>query len=199
MRLLSTNVKTLLLLDNIEFCYLVRIITPTETWLYTTNPYDIVVPDLGTFSFDSGLAIVEPPRLSQSIDREPYKITFVDPAHEKRIAFENGLIGAKTVSWLCFKNTSGADMSGVPPRSFLATLPDLIVAYSGIVDSPVYTADPAEGRVIAALECSSPMAGLSMSKPFHTSKSAMRARMPNDTAFDQVLAANKQIMKWGKA
>lgn len=200
MRTFSNNVKTLLALDEVSVFYLVRIVTPSLTLLSTTSPTDIDVGGVGRFSADGGLLIVDAPRLSSSVDRSVYKLTFVDPEFEKRALFEEGMTGAPVTVWVGFINTTSSTLGGAAPGMPLTSTDDMVVAYAGIIDTQGYAMDPENGTIFASLECSSPMASLDMNRSFYTTKEEMSQRNPIDTCFDQVsVSSKKTTYLWGKA
>jgi hypothetical protein len=200
MREFTENQQAVLALDDISGFFLVKTVVGETEILETTAGRDIEIPSLGTFIADSGLLTVEAPRLSKAVDRETYKIVYVDPNFEKRALFESGLTGAPVSVYLCLINTTGGFLGSFANGEPLTDLSDLIVVYSGVVDTQGYSVDPNEGKVIAVMECSSPMAALNMSRPFMTSKDAMRQVSATDTAFDNVFVGSKKISYlWGKA
>lgn len=200
MRAFSSAVTQLLASDNVSVCYLVKLVTPSITIRDTTAGTTIVVPSLGTFNPNNGLLVVEGPRLSSAVDRETYHITYADPEFNKRELFELGLTGSAVSTYVVFFNTSGATLGGAAPGEPLVNAEDIITAYSGIVDSHGYGLNPQEGTIVAAIECSSPMASLGLSRPFYTSKEAMRKLDPDDCSFDFVNVTSSKIAHlWGKA
>ena len=206
MRTFSENVKTLLTRDDVTGVYLVSIdrkaspISEAISIKDTSAPYDMVIPNLGTFKCDTGLSIVEAPRLSKAVDREAYKLTYIDPEFLKRSLFEEGIAGAAVKVYLCLMNTTGATLGGYAPDAYLTDLTDLIVVYAGMVDTQGYSINPDDGTVIAVLECSSPMAELGMTRPLYTSKEYLRAKVSTDSAFDEVNVGDEGVnMVWGKA
>jgi hypothetical protein len=201
MRSISANATTLLALDNVSFAYLVHVIAPTETLLDTTAAIPITVSGLGvTFQTGNGLSMVEAPKLSQAVDRETYKILYVDPSFSKRQLFEDGVVGSEVNIYVCFLNTTNGTLGGAAPGQYLTDVADLIIAYSGVIDTTGYAVEPEEGTAVATLECSSPMAALNLTKLFMTTKDALRKINPDDSAFDQVgLTSSKTAYLWGKA
>lgn len=203
MRTFSANQNTLLALDDINAFYLVSIAATSGTTYDTTAAFDITIPTLGTFSAGTGLLTVEPPRLSKAVDRETYKVVYIDSLFEKRAMFEAGLTGADVTVYLCFENTTAGNLTSggvvIAPGGILTGIEDLLVVYAGTVDTQGYAIEPSEGKVVAVIEGSSPMAALSLSKPFFTSKDAMKQIYTGDTSFDQVFIGSKKIMHlWGK-
>ena len=90
MRYYSPAVKSLLGLDNISIFYLVSITRNNLSLRHTSLPFDITIPGLDTFYTGNGLLGVDSPKLSAVVDREAYKIVYVDPAFEFSSKFEMG-------------------------------------------------------------------------------------------------------------
>lgn len=200
MRTLSNNVKLLLSNDNVSLFYLVKIDAPGQTFRFTTAATDLDVPGIGNFESGGGLLIVDAPRLSSAVDRSIYKITFIDPEFTKRELFEAGLTGAIATVMVGFFNTTDVVLGGAQVDEPLLSTNDMIIAYSGSIDTQGYSIDPNNGTVFAVLDCASPMTTLEMSKVFFTSKEFMSRTVPADTCFDQVsVNAQKVTYLWGKA
>lgn len=201
MRKMSQPVKDLLMRDDTDFVYLLKLTKADSTFILETNNITAVTAVGYTFNPNNKLQSIEPPKLSTVADRESYKITYIDPNREKISMFEEGLSGAKVTVWAAFRNTTGAPMSatgGLVAADDLL-LNDLLIAYQGIVDTQGYTINPANGTVIAVIECASPLAGLSVVKSLYNSKASMNERNRADTAFDQVHeGSSKLALLWGK-
>ena len=136
----------------------------------------------------TGLMSVEPPRLSQAIDKETYKIAYIDPNFEKISAFEGGLTGASINVCIGFYE----------PGTSVPITTDFVVAYKGTVDTQGYTINPDSGTVVAVIEGSSPVASLGQIKAFYTSKENMSRVSANDTSFDQIyVGSTKVALLWG--
>lgn len=204
MRALSANASAMLSRDHIQSFLAVNIVTIAETFKFTSAPYDIDIPTLGIFSANSGLYSAEPPRLTSAVDRESYKINIVDPTLEFRSVLEDTLTGSPVTVYGGFFNTSSGTLSGIPAGSPFLTMyseleGDLFVAYKGVIDTHSLVTNVDNGTVIITLECSSPVACLSLVRSFYTSKESLRERDLNDTAFDQSYAGSKQVQYvWGK-
>ena len=199
MRKFSAIVQQIIASGNISAFQLAELITPLVTIRDTTAQTEIIIPSVGTFSPNNGLITIEGPRLSQAVDRETYKISYIDPLFLKRELFENGLTGSKLTTYLCFYNTLGSTINGIAPDAPFTDIADMIVSYSGVVDTQGYAIDPDSGTVIAIIEGASPMASLGLVKGFYTSKASMGQVAPSDTSFDQVtIAAAKTTYLWGK-
>jgi len=200
MRAFSSAVKTILASGQISVFRLVEILSKGGTLRDTTAPYAITIPSLGTFSPNTGLLIVEGPRQSSAVDRETYKITYIDPEMEKRTLFEAGFTGTQVNTYVGFFNPFSYVLGGANPGQPLTNAEDIIIAYSGVADTQGYSISPEDGTVIAVIECSSPMASLGMLRQITTSKDFMKGRDPTDTAFDQVsINAAKTTFLWGKS
>jgi len=199
MRTFSNNVRTILALDEISVFYLVKIETPTTTLLDTTANVSINIPAIGVFTPNNGLTTVEAPKLSSIVDRETYKLVYIDPTFSKRALFESVLTGSAVSVWVGFYNTSGGTLGSYAAGDLMDDFADLIPAYIGIVDTQGYTIEPDEGKVMALIECSSPMASLGLVKPWLTSRDAQRQRNTNDSSFDQVYKRTGHLsLLWGK-
>jgi hypothetical protein len=167
--------------------------------LETNAPTDIFIPSIGTFKSSYSLQAVDAPRLSTSVDRETFRINYIDPDLSKRALFEAGLTGASVKVYACFNNVFSYTFGGVSSGQPLWDPNDLVLAYSGRVDSKGYAIDPDSGTIIATIEGSSPLAALAMSKGFYTSKEHLKNYSTVDTAFDQVsVSSSKVVYKWGK-
>lgn len=199
MRVFSAEVKQLIASGSAAICYLVDIITPIIAIRDTTCAYNLTFNG-NIYSASNGLSIVEGPRLSSAVDRETYKITYIDPTFEKRALFEATLTGSKVITRVVFFNTTTGTLGGVAPGMPLLATEHVITAYAGVADTQGYAIAPDEGTVIAVIECSSPMASLEMSKSFITSRDVMRQLNPDDSSFDQVTVGSTKVAHvWGKA
>jgi len=121
MRTFSGNVNTLINRSDAASFYLIRILGTTSSAydtvkiLHTSAPFSITVPGVGTFTPVSGLFSVEPPKLSNVVDRETYKIVYADIDRTIISLFDSGLTGAKATVWVGFYNTTNVSISGVAP------------------------------------------------------------------------------------
>lgn len=198
MRQFSNAVKALLATDNLTIFYLVSVVGEIQTIRHTTLPYDVSIPELGLFSSDNDLLATEPPRHSSVVDREAYKITYADPSFEWRAIFEQGLTGALATVYMGFINTTDANIGDADPGYPLLKIEDLVVAYSGFVDTQGHTTT-GDGEVTAVIECSSPMADLDLNRSTLTSRDAMHQKHATDTSFDDVYTGSKVVdLLWGK-
>ena len=201
MRNIASVVKMLLGRDDTNFYYLVEMILADGTISRETTASFAITANGNVFTPNTGLQNVEPPKLSTVVDREAYKITYVDPASEKLAMFERGLTGANVTVWAAFINTTGAPLAATGGM-FLdgeVLVNDLLIAYRGTVDTQGYTINPQDGTIIAIIECSSPMAGLGVTKAMYTSKDSARERLITDTAYDEIYEGSIKVgLLWGK-
>ena len=198
MKTFSSNIQSVIGLDNLSIFYLVQLDYKTGTIYHTNSPMDIDVAGYATFSSDNELLGIDAPKMSSVVDREAYKITYSDNSSSLRTKFELGIVGTSVTVFIGFYNTSAATVSSVAPGQPFTNYPDLIIAYKGFVDSHGYTTDT-EGAITAVLECSSPMASLDLTKPLYTSRDAMRQINTSDSSFDDVYTGSKAInLLWGK-
>jgi hypothetical protein len=87
----------------------------------------------------------------------------------------------------------------VLPGQPLLDYRDLIIAYSGIVDTHGYTIDANSGSVVALIEGASPVASLGQIKSFMSTKDEMRHRNASDSSFDEIYVGGaKAGLLWGK-
>lgn len=204
MRQISNTVRTLLEGDYVEAFHLVKIETrPTaETTSVVMRSssvaVDINIPGDGLYTV-SDLLSIDPPKTSTTLDRSVYNITFIDPLFTKRALFEGNLNGTKATVYLGFFNTFETVYNGTQPGQPFLGIGDIITIYAGFVDTCSYTLNPAEGTVVANIECNSPMNSLNLKRSLYTSREELRAINATDSAFDHVYAgSSKFTLKWGK-
>lgn len=199
MRSFSANVKQLLASDNVSVFYLVKLEHASGTLYDTTAASDIVFNG-HTYNANSGLISIEPPRLSDVVDREAYKIVYADAEFSRLGALEGSWTGVKATVYAGFYNTIADGFAGVSKGAPILTEADMVIAYKGIVDTQGYTVDPDNGSVVAVIECASPVASLGLVKSFYSSKESMRLRNRNDSSFDEVhVGSEEAAILWGKA
>lgn len=198
MRNFSQSILSLLSSDNISVFYCVHL-TLGSTQLYHVNlPYDVTIPGLGTFLADNNLLSIEAPKLSTVVDRETYKITYLDVDFDFKPIFAAGAVGSPVSVYIGFFNTSESTLGGAAPGRPMLQREDIILAYRGIVDTHGYVIDQDE-QPTCGIECSSPMASLDLKKVFNTSRNSMRSIAPSDSSFDQVYEGSAQSnLLWGK-
>jgi hypothetical protein len=203
MRVLTSVVTTLLRSSGVEYFFLVSI---NGTDFSTSLPYDVTMTDGRTYFADNGLVSVDPPRMSQTVDRESYKVQFADPSFLMRSYFENGAVGDPIEVRVGFMNPNvSGDMTGtggvaVKPGAPFLDIRDTILAYKGTVDNHGYEIDFDNNTVLATIEGSSPMSDLDLVVSFMTSKDSIKQYDATDTAYDQIYEGSGEIVtKWGKA
>jgi hypothetical protein len=200
MRTFSNPVKTILSSDEVSVVYLVKIvIDQSTTWLDTTAPFSVIF-DNNTYVSSSSLMTVEAPRLSEVVDREPYKIVYTDPQSDILSAFEGGLTGSIVEVYAVFYNTMNTTLNSVVPGELMLDPADVLTVYKGTVDSHGIVVDPSNGTILATIEAGSPVSNLARPKAFYSSKDSMRLKNPSDTAFDDIfLGGEDSAIRWGKA
>lgn len=200
MRQLSDNIKDILDADALAIVYIVEIVATSATLRLTTSSYDVTTSDGKTYLSNGGLLVVDAPRLSASVDRAAYKITLVDPEMSRRSLFENGLTGASVNVGVLFENPFEYTIGGAAPGQLLTQADDILIAYSGCVDTQGYAINPDEGTVIASIECASPVANLGMKRLQFTTSAAAKSISATDTCYDQVsVSASRSTFVWGRA
>jgi hypothetical protein len=147
---------------------------------------------VNTYYNDGRLVQIDSPRLSSSVDRELFKISFADPTFAIGVEVDSGLIGKMVDVKVVFVNQS----TKLPELD----LANILTVYRGKIDSTEYSINTATtGEVILNVNCSSPMNDLDMTKPFYTTKDATFGRDSSDTSFDQIYEGSGVLqLKWGK-
>ena len=188
--------------------YLLEIDIGNPSLKYTTLPYDVTISGV-TFSADNPLVSVDPPKLSNSTDREAFKITFADPQFEFAALCDNMINARVTIRGGFFNTTpeplvtsEGVEVETTKP---ILNFADTIVLYKGFIDVVRYAIDDNNG-VMLEIECASPMASLDAVNVFYSTTESLRQRVPSgtwasapDTAFDNVsLGGRSQEILWGK-
>jgi hypothetical protein len=198
MRKFSSNVKALLTSDTLSAFFMVKLTINNITLMDTTLPYDITVPGIGTFVSDNGLISVETPRLTTVVDRAAYKIIYADPDLEFKSRFEIGAIGSPVQVYAGFFNTTDSVLGSANPGAPMTDPEDIILLYSGIIDSNGHTLSE-DAEIFATFECSSPMADLNAKKRFLTTDAELRKRNPADTALQySYIGSATTTLGWGK-
>lgn len=195
MRRVSTAVAQLIEQSNLSYFFTVEI---EGLFYHTTLPQDITVGGK-IFLTENGLVLLDAPLQSTIVDREVYKISYVDPNFDFRALFESGLVGTNVEVKVGFINTTDAILGGVIPGAPLTNSEDFLIVYAGVVDSHGVTSTE-DSAVIAVIECSSPMASLGMKRQIFTTKEATSQFSTTDTAYDQIYFGARGInLLWGKA
>lgn len=203
MRTLSENIQRLMLRPDASSVYFVKIETVSGTNSYHTTGVSTELVLGNYYEPSAGLMTIEAPRISEAVDRETYKIVYIDPNFELISRFESGLAGARITVYLAMYNTTGSNMSSdgltISPGRPLLGASDLVIAYQGFIDTQGYTINPKEGTVIAVLEGSSPVASLGQVKAFYSSRENMRRHNTADTSFNAIYVGSAKVaLLWGK-
>lgn len=211
MREFSLEVKSLLAKDNVVAFFLV-LWGGAESFniRHTSFPHDLTVtdnlnldmylPNSSTFRAENGLMSIDAPRLSDVLDREIYKISYIDNnlSMFNLIRDELGEYGALCSVWIGFINTLDVSLDGYSPGDPLLDAKHLILAYRGNLDTYGIAVDH-NGAKITTFELASPMAALDMSKPILTSQEAQQRYNPGDACYNHVHVNSATVtLKWGK-
>lgn len=149
------------------------------------------------FQTNGKLASVEPPRMSSTVDREAYKISYADPDFSLRPYMGAAIVGKRLEVYLGLVNNSGSSLGGYADGEPMGE-EHVIPIYKGWVDSPSYVIDP-DGKVTASVEGCSPMGALGMSNKLITTKDSLMQRNSSDTSFNKIYEGSKGIqLLWGK-
>ena len=134
------------------------------------------------------LRSIDAPRISETVDKENFKISIADPDFAYRVAFEDGLYKAKLSVWVGFVGDNGE----MPEEG-------ISLIYRGAIGSYSYSITQ-DNEVLCILEGESPMGSMQLSRSIITSKEYLRQVAPNDSSFDQIYVGSKSTtLKWGKA
>lgn len=187
----NQTVSNLLSQPTVEAFYLVSIEMPT-TYRSTTFMRNIVMDDGNIYVSDGKLVNVDPPKLSATVDKSQYKISFADPDMYFGAYLTTGLVGKKVTVRVGFVDTS----TGLP----LPQIANTVLIYKGRIDSGAYSISTETlGSSVFVINCSSPMGDLDLVKRLDTTKDALRAVDPSDTSFEQIYEGVGQIeLRWGK-
>jgi hypothetical protein len=200
----STNMKTLMARDTIGSALFVTI-GPSSgvyatTYNFTSLHYDYPI-NFGFFSItylaNNGLYAVDAPRISETVDKEAYKVIITDPDYTLRAYMDNGAFtGAGFhVFGMLINITGSAELGAAPGQPYIDTLS---VLYSGYVDQCTYSITPDESTLLE-ISGASPMGDLDGTRSIITSKAAMQQRTLGDQSYDQVLVGSGGLtLKWGK-
>jgi len=199
MKTLSTPIKQIIQARSVEMFLLIE----TKAANVTSLPYDILMSNGIDYVSGGAIKSAEPPRQTAVVDREAYKISFIDVSGVYRSLFDSGIVGSDATVTMGFINKgvpiAGSDGIIVPHDEPFRDIRDTLRVYKGKVDTTSIDIDAVEGTQVAVIECSSPMAALDRRNTFVTSKEAMRARYPNDSAFDRIhVGSSESSLKWGK-
>lgn len=198
MRIFSDGVKAQLVQDHISAFFLVTWYLGDRTLRHTTFPYDLVT-GLSTRPFyaANGLVSVDAPRISDTVDREVYKLAYLDEslAMLNLLSGSSGGIGTRCVVHIGLLNTSDVVVNGILPGHPMVAKEDLIIAYQGVLDTYGYVLNT-DDELISTFDCSSPLAALDVVKPRYTSPDSVPA---GDHCYDAIHKASAiATMHWGR-
>lgn len=204
MRKLSGTVKTLLDQSMISVFYLIKMefrpdaVTTVAIARYTDLGQSITIPGDGTYE-PTELLSVDPPKISDTLDRSIYKIIFIDPQLTRRPLFESNLNGTKISVKIGFFNNTENTIDGVLPGQPFTDPDDITVVYAGFVDTCSYNVDANEGIVTATIECNNPMNTLNLTRALYTSREEIRAINATDSSFDLCYTGSQKFsLRWGQ-
>jgi len=167
---------------------------------YTTLPYQF--PYGGTtYLPDNGLLAIDPPNLSEVMDRDSYKLTISDPDFTLRATIEsNEFTGATVYVGAGLINTLDIVNGGTEPGEAYDWL---MTVYAGYLDNVEYAITPNE-EISLNLEGSSPMGSFDLTRSLMTSRNYLDKKYPNlpygrDTSYDQILIGSEKVnILWGR-
>jgi len=201
MRKLSATLQELMSRNVTSGFFLVKLGPNKEgtAFRYTSLPYDFTY-DGEVYYSNNGLSSLDPPRLSDILDKEAYRITIVDPQYALKPFIEGGgntshFTGSplKVVGGLV--NVSGVTEFATDPGG---VYPEFMTLYQGRLDEAAYSITLDE-EVVLNLSGSSPVGSLDISRTLLTSKTYLQDKYPGDTSFDQVYEGSESLkLLWGK-
>jgi len=192
MRNIPQNIFLAMQRDNIVSFLAVKIGPAEEGTVlaYTSLPFDITYEAV-TYSANNGLMQVDPPKLSEIMDRDTYKLVIADPNYTLR-----AIIDAES-----FTGASVSVYAGLlDPQGELED--NLLLIYKGFLDGAEYDINPS-GEITITLDCSSPMGAFDLTRTLLTSQNYLRNKYkgvyPSDNSYDQVLIGSDSVtLLWGK-
>jgi hypothetical protein len=131
------------------------------------------------------LVSVDPPRMSKSLDREAFKLTFADPKFAIRTYIGSGIPGSN------LRVRAGFIENNIE-------LTEYVTIYTGTIDTQAYSIDP-NGDTLMAIEGSSPMGPLGLTRTILTSREWFSSKYPGDTCCDQsFIGSRNSTIDWGR-
>lgn len=183
----SSTIAALLQGASIESFYCVKI----GTYKTTSFNRDVTIGS-DTYLSDGRLTVVDPPRISATVDREIFKVTLADSDFYLGNLFQSGIVGAILDVKLIFVDPA--------TNSPILTTSDILTIYKGIVDNITFGIQTGNsGETTITISGASPMNDLDLTRTFYASKEYIRGRYPNDSCFDQIYEGSGPVnLKWGK-
>jgi hypothetical protein len=157
----------------------------------TSTPFNLTYPtgSLNTYSAINTIVGFGPPRVSSSIDREIYELTFLDHDNFFQSQLREGITGKLLTVYAGFFSSSD-----VP----LLESNDVLIAYQGFIDSGKIINDGSSK--LGIITAASPMAALDSIGGYIVSKDGMDQISSIDTSFDDIYVGGKSVtLKWGKS
>jgi len=154
---------------------------------YTTLPYEYTYDGI-YYDCENRIISIDPPRISDTLDREAFKVSL----HDSDTALR-GPLNTWRMAGVNFKLLMGFSngIGGAP-------LSDTLNVYEGTVDTYTYAVTPNDDSVLI-IEGTSPVGALDMRRTVLTSRNYLQAKYPNDTSYDQVVeGSSKLLLLWGK-
>jgi len=185
MRTFSTAVSEALSQEYVEYFFLVDLELNSNYYM-TTHSQDITENGY-VYTANGAIFNYDPPKQNSIVDRDAYKIAFIDPNNQLMQEARAGIVGKAIRIRAGFVHDTDGPLTGVN---------DLVYVYSGYVDAPSITND-FETKILS-IECSSPMADLDAVKPFFTTKYGIAQYDTGDTCFDRIHDGYSLQLKWGK-
>jgi hypothetical protein len=185
MRQFSTNVQAALAQDFVEYFFLVEL-NLNNNYYMTSHSTDLII-DEQVYTGNGAIFSYEPPSKNSVIDRESYKLAFIDPNNNLLQEALQGIIGKN------IKVRAGFIHDTLGP---LTNEYDLVYVYTGFVDAPSIKND-FESKILT-IEGSSPMADLDAVRPYFTTKYGVTQYDTSDSCFDRVHDGYDLQLKWGK-
>jgi hypothetical protein len=187
MRVFSTDVLDVINSDFIEYFILVEMNLSNSDYFLTTNKSNVTDSSGNVFLANGAIFEYDSPRQNSVLDREAYKIQFIDPSDELFAEFKQGVINRNVTIRAGFIHPTLGPLTGDS---------DLVYVYSGYIDAPSISTD--FNSKIVEIECSSPMADFDMVRPFFTTSYGMDQINTEDTSFDRINEGFEMQIDWGK-
>jgi hypothetical protein len=201
MKRLSAALKTLMNQDVMVPFLLIKIgpDTASNQLTYTTLPYDYT-HNGDIYLADHPIVGLDSARISDTLDKESFKIGLSDPNLILRGLFEGSTLGASfqgapMVVYIGLINNSGGVLDGIAVDQPML---DVIIAYRGQIDTFTYTITPDED-IVLSIENGSPMSVLDLTRTLLTSRDYLQRKYPGNTSYDEVYEGSEAItLLWGK-
>ena len=161
--------------------------------VYKTSYFrDLTIGGISYIS-DGSIVHIEPPQLTSTVDRQPFKITIADTMFEYGPVSEQGLLGTPVEIRIGFEDPS-------TKQPFLSE-GDTLLVYKGKIDGTGYTVNTAQyGSSVFVVTCTTPMSDLDLTRAYYVTQDHLDKNYAEDTAYEQLFEGSGQInIKWGRA